>query len=527
MKIGDILAYGLSNELPNEHRAKNGDMLYLKSSIIGLYFEGLISANRVEKIREILDGYKFGIINFERVLEEILKIITKALEKRICFSNFEEMIEEINSLELEWVWVLSMCDEIFKLIPNVCLINNKLFYLKKCDEERNSFGYLNIEEIEDEVVRWNELEENEYLVEISKNYSKIYGYNREERIIYLGSVALDKVYVEYHTDTYQERLVHNKCLGMMEDILIIETERCLAYKRGEEIHEIKEKNPFETYKIDGTDIYVTPNVSQPGFFKPYRISINGIIIPPYYQIATAYMWSLIKSLNSTFGGSFMSRGVNMEGWSSEEVENGTFTLNVLLDYFETKGNPERNKDSRMCIFLIKTFGKYLDMDADVLDYFYMLWDVSNKYEKAFMVKHLSPRLYVRIEELDASGKLEEYVHDVDKFRDLLMEDVYWTDERLAQSWEKGRYPYQVGYFEFLEEELHACSTEVEDGVFYGNLVVMPGGPIKKGMVAYNLDTDKFVIQYPKLLSEWELTEIIERYELEGHEFQVVIEDMGL
>ena len=522
MKLGDLLAYGLSEELHNINRAKSGDMLYLKSSIIMLYFENLIKPNMVNKIRELLKGYQAGIIKTEGVLETILNIIADSLKERFHFSNFEEMIEEINHLELEEAWVLSMSSEVFELIPDVCLIDEKLFFMKS-EAERPTFGYLDTEKLGNKVLYWYELKENEYVVELSHNYSRIYGYNKEKSIIYLKPVALDDVYVEYHVATHQERIIHNQCLGMIDDILVIEVDGNLAFKRGEDISIIKEKNNFEAYTIDGKDIYVTPSVRQPGIFKPYWISINGLIIPSSYQEAVNYMWNLIKSLNTVFYDAFMSRGINMMGWCSDEVENGTFTLRALQDYFENKGNPENNKECRMFYFLVKTLSKYLDMDSDVLDYFYIIYDASRKCEKHFLKNSISQSLFLRIQELDASGQLEQCIYEPDKFRDVLLEDVYWTDERLKERWNNASNSCMVGGFEINGDDIYTYTAPVNEGVFMGNLVMM-NGESHRGIVAYNLDVDKFLIQYTRLMTEDELIEIVERFNIEGERLQIIVED---
>ena len=522
MKLGETLGYALKEEITNTNRAKEGDMLFLKSSIITMYFEDLINHNDIKKVRDLLSAYKYGVIETDFILAETLAIIANALKNKIKFDDFEEMLSKLNEIEMKYPWVLSMCNKLFELIPEVVVLCDKVFFMK---HDTNSilsrFCYINLEEIQQEVIRYEQLDDSGFVVDVSSNYKKMYGYNSKKKVIYLEPAALDDVYVEYYVETHQEKVIHNKCEGMISDLLLIETEGCLAYKKDEEVNVIKTISEFERYTIDGNHIYVTPSLLQPSVFKPYWLSVNGIVIPTSYQGAANYIWNLMKPYKSPFVEKVIESGINTEGWSL--AEKNPFNLKSLKEYFYTLGCPEVNKESRLYLFLITTLSKYIDTEVDVLDYFYLILDVSRKYEQYFMKATLSERLLIHIEELDVSGRLNECIHDLTKLRDVLMEKAYWTSERLEKRFDRNPNKQQVGYFDIKGDDIYTVAISVHDGVFVGNLVMMPGER-QRGIVAYDVNRDAFVIQYTRLMTEDEIEEIADTYNIENEMLQIIVEE---
>ena len=279
MKLGEVLDYGLREELKNVNRVKDGDMLFLKSGIITMYFENLLDSNDVKKMRDLFNNYKGGV-NTDFVLEETMTIIVDALKNKIQFDDCEQMISALNNVEMKYPWVLSLCNNLFELIPEVVILGDKVFFMQR-NTNSAQFCYMNLDDIKTEILRWYELKTSEYVVEVSSNYNykQMYGYNLKNRVIYLALADLDDVYVEYYIDTQQEKIIHNKCLGMVEEGLIIEKDGYLAYKKGEDIRLIKKAEyKLENYSIDNNHIYVAP-ITQTSVLKPYWLSINGIAIP--------------------------------------------------------------------------------------------------------------------------------------------------------------------------------------------------------------------------------------------------------
>lgn len=418
-------------------------------------------------------------------------------------------------------WIYDNCMALFGFLPEIYLVNKQLYYIE-CLGNSYAFRRVNVYEIES-ANEMNELCEGDSSGVLSYGYSHILGYNKTLGILYLNPLHSKEIYVEYHIDTRQEVIFHNRCLGIIGNILLIEENKHLATKIGVKIKYIKKMDVTERYEIEDDAIYVTPRSGEPVMFRPYRIGIGGEVIRASYKEARDYLWNQIKKPDHPFSGllSLINSNTGVECSLIERQD--VFTLKFVEDYFKAENDYEGNKYARFCLFVTKILKKYIDEEKDVLDYFYIMLEASRRYDKHVLKNNLSDRIYWRLEEMEASGELEGCISDLDKFREKLMEDAYWDEDRIEVErrgyWDDSN----IGYFEINGHTVDKISALRAEGRCMGNLILLLPKSEMEGIVAYDLEQGIYIIQYSRLLTEMEIQEIVCLFHLEGTTYRIIVE----
>lgn len=102
--------------------------------------------------------------------------------------------------------------------------------------------------------------------------------------------------------------------------------------------------------------------------------------------------------------------------------------------------------------------------------------------------------------------------------------MFWSDEviknLLTESEPKGPF---VGYFTIKGKEIYFEKISLIQAKCFGSYrMLMPKSTENKGFVMYDMENDKFIIQYYKSISERVVKKIKESYKLEKYRVQVQI-----
>lgn len=515
-KLGDCLSYGLTHELLDKKQSLG--LSYFKTVIVYMFIKKYMCRETVRKIKKIIDIKQYSDANSNVLFEKILRLVASELKKHMAFSTVEEMFDSLNKAEIP-KWVYYNCDKLYTLLPEVCWIGEKLFYV----EHREHVYILN--EIRVEAIRGNSLSNDEMdeddAKEISYAYSGIIGSNETIGILYLQSVNLSDMYVEYYVESKQARVHRNKCLGMIGNMLVIEDKGFITFKAGKKLNIIKRIDAFEKYELVENEIYVTPRKEKPVYFKPYRLSLTGSLISVSYSEAKEYLWEEIKNEQSSFLKRFMTSSMIEE--ELEEFEFDEFSLKNVETYFQKRNDLECDRNARVCYFLTKVLSKYLNEDVDMLDYFYMFMDVSKRLEKHTWNSGLSERLYWRVEELETCGELSDCIYNLEKFKVKLLEEAYWDDRQLLRERDAISCKGKIGEFEVAKGNIDATTANIIEGIYFGNVFLYsPKG--KKGTVSYDEIFNRYTIRYPRILNNSEIERIVNTFDLNYEDYHIIVEE---
>lgn len=513
-RVGECLQYGLTREV--YIAGKDCKFKYLKATLGYLILNGYIGRNEWSKLNSLYpfsDNVNEG--DKKKQFEEILRFVMSRLKKKISFDTFEELIDKLNIFMMP-EWMYKECDRIMFLLPDAYLVDDMLYFINPedgsyCFELHSDENHK--DDMEDDMENMRE----RCSTILSHKYSQILGYNEEERVFYLSVKRIQNIYVEYHFDNGLEQVVHKKYIGIINNRYpVCEADGYLLIKAEGTWNRIKKSEAKEAYRVIGNKIFVTPKYRFPTMFVPYWMNPSGRVIEFSDQDAKTYLWRQIKNQFIPFG---------KRDDSNEETDDY-----LTLDFMEAfvSNNFDMNSDeyARLFFALIRLLKRYFPSDADMLQHFYVIMEVSNRYEEEVRNCRVSQSFFARLEELDSYDELRRYVYDLDAFRKMLLETVFWDDEKIKEAERNCEPREKIGYFTIRRDKVKAFVHDINDGVCMGSLMIMPGIH-KKGVVAYNMEKQMYEIQYCRLINPKEMQEIVKEFNLQTKQYRVIIESEEL
>ncbi|MBR5800446.1 MAG: hypothetical protein IKY23_10350 [Lachnospiraceae bacterium] len=511
-RVGECLQYGLTREVYTAR--KDCKFRYLKAALGYLMLKGYIDRNEWSKLNSL---YPFnGNVHEEdkkKQFEEILRFVMSRLKKKISFNTFEELVGKLNIFMMP-EWMYKECDRIMFLLPDAYLVDDMFYYINPedgsfCFELHSEGNYEDdMEDVEDDM---EDMGERRSTI-LSYKYSQILGYNEEERVFYLSVKRIQNIYVEYHLDIGIENIIHKKCIGVIKNYPVCESDGYLMVKAERAWNHIKKCDVKEEYTVIGNKIFVTPKHNFPTMFVPYWMNPSGRVIGFSYQDSKTYLWRQIQNQFKPF-------------WkrdNSNEEKDEYLTLGFMEAFVSKNFDMNSDEYARLFFSLIKLLKRYFPSDADMLQHFYVIMEASNRYEEDVRNCRVSQSFLARLEELDSYDELQKYIYDLDAFKKKLLETVYWDDEKIMEA-EKKREPREkIGYFTIRKDKVKAFVHDINDGVCMGSLMVMPGIH-KKGIVAYNMENSFFEVQYCRLLTTEEINSIVDKFNLKSKKYRIVVE----
>ena len=194
-----------------------------------------------------------------------------------------------------------------------------------------------------------------------------------------------------------------------------------------------------------------------------------------------------------------------------------FSLNYVDGILDGRYDLEDNKSARM-YHLLKG---YLPPDKDVLDYFFMFSDVSKRRYKGVTSNFIDEGIYWQLNEMHITGKLSRVIKDIDKLKKKLLKDTYWNDEMIKNDIATGFTRY-VGAFDFQGGKLIAMVEKEDNARCIGDLLVANLDK-KRGMVALNIETGAYEIQYIRELTSEEVNMIFSGFHIVDVAYRISVE----
>ena len=506
-KVGDCLRYGLYHELFNQKEENNN--YYLLSALIFLYLKRYIPRNEMDILMqlEVRSHYKKECL--DDFFEHMKEILTNCLKRYFEFKESTDIFEVLNNITIP-KWIFQTVYGLIKLYPQVYFVEDYLYYLMLTDENYR-FRYINVNLIEsldnfghNSFADWNEeIAPFEPWQEIGDMYSEIIGYNAEMQVFYL-KLENAFMYAEYWVETEQTVLHNNRCYGVIGNRYpVIKAGRYLAIVDEKDNNIIvKETDRLEEYSVDSDRIFVTPSRIMPLFFKPYFLSMNGQRYEASYEIAKRFWLNRMSDdIPSLWYGDIFAEGYYNLDFVSLNFLNKLFRENYAKGYQTT----------RTQYFIVKLLEKYLPKDTDVLDWCFMLSDVSKRLCKEKYYEQWSGDLYRLLSKLHISGQLKVAAGNVEDFRKMLLKTAYWTDERLNTISQEDS--EKLGFFEFDREKVRVEIVELEEAACVGNLLIPTCGSLS-GIVMYNIETGNFEIQCNRRLENYQIFKVKEAFGIE-------------
>lgn len=532
-KAGECLSYGLGRELIRNEDPSDKYNLNLKAFVTFFALTGYIEKDTVVKVQEILNTESKTLSKKKNQFTQLSTLIVRDLKKHYAFSDFEQLTAVLDEVEIP-SWVFETKGILMKLFPQVYLVRELIYYMVevegryyfRCIHMLGAVGLLEfshdfLEDFDTDMVSYTETNHT-----ISTKYSEILGFNEETMTVYLKYKHTNKLYAEYHADTNQEIVHHYSCLGVLNNKFpVIEVNNSISVVAGNEIRKIKEKDFREDYEVKDKYLYVYPSYLSPTMFRPYYLMLDGSRIEITHNDAVAYVMDKIKR---------DTRDFRRRLFDSEEskLKNGEYKEDIVfsLDYFDsflTVGNVlEYDKEARRYHFIIKLLAVYLPTDKDVLDYFFMLSDVSKKLSKFNSFRFMGEAIYWRLNELHLSGKLSSVIKNKDKLKEELLKDAYEEEGSGFINPLESIYDAYVGCFSITKGKIEAYTEKIENAICIGQVVVVKCMD-KPGVVAYNLDSGAYEIKYNRELTKDEVQLILNAYHIVDAAYCIGIDGSGM
>lgn len=518
-KAGECLSYGLGHELIRNEDPSDKHNLNLKAFVTYFALKGYLSKDTVARVRTVLDREADNLSMKKNQFMQLSKLLVRDLKRKFTFDDFEQLVGVLNNTEIP-SWVFETKGILMKLFPQVYLVHELLYYMIE-DEDRHYFRCIHISSAEDllefsqdffedfdtDMVSYSETNHT-----ISTKYSEILGFNEETMTFYMKYRHTNKMYVEYHADTKQEIIHRYRCFGVVNNKFpVIEVDNTISVVIGYEIKKIKDKDIREDYEVKDGYIYVYPTYRVPTMFRPYALMLDGSRLEISQNEAAAYVMERVKSDICDFRSLFLSDEEDKlkTGEHKDDVE---FSLDYFDSFLIGRYDLEDDKEARTYHFIVKLLAIYLPTDKDVLDYFFLLSDVSKRLTKDRNTHFIGEGVYWRLNELHLTGKLSRVIKDKDKLKKKLLQDAYWEDESMdTDSFESICAEY-VGYFSIAKGKIVAHTEEIKNAMCIGDMLFAKWLD-RPGVVAYNLESGSYEIQYNRELTKEEVQLILEAYHI--------------
>lgn len=518
-KAGECLSYGLGNELINNEDLSDKYNLNLKAFVTYFALMGYLSNDTVARIQKALEMEVHKSYQRKNLFIQLSKPVIRDLKKKYVFNDFDQLIGELDNIEIP-SWVFETKGVLLKLFPQVYLVHELLYYMVE-DKGRYYFRCIHVNNIEDllefsrdfsvdfdiDMVPYSEINHT-----ISTRYSEIIGFNEETMTFYMRYRHADRMYVEYHADSKQEIIHRYRCFGVINNKFpVVEANNVLSLVVGNEIKKIKDIDIREDYEVKDGYIYAYPSYCVPTMFRPYVVTFDGARVEISQNEAAAYVIEKVKSDIRDF------RRFSLHE-EEEKLKTGEYKEDIIfsLDYFDSfltgRYDMEEDKEARIYHFIVKLLEVYLPTDKDVLDYFFLLSDVSKRLTKRRNIYFIGEGLYWRLIELHLAGKLSCVIKDKYKLKKKLLQDVYWDDDAINDIFGERILAEYVGYFSIANGMIEAQTEELDNAVCVGDMLFAKWLD-RPGVVAYNLETGAYVIQYNRELADEEIQLILNTYHI--------------
>lgn len=197
-----------------------------------------------------------------------------------------------------------------------------------------------------------------------------------------------------------------------------------------------------------------------------------------------------------------------------------FSLNYVDGILDGRYDLEDNKSARMYHFIVKLLKGYLPPDKDVLDYFFMFSDVSKRRYKGVTSNFIDEGIYWQLNEMHITGKLSRVIKDIDKLRRSSLK-IHIGREMIKNDIATGFTRY-VGAFDFQGGKLIAMVEKEDNARCIGDLLVANLDK-KRGMVALNIETGAYEIQYIRELTSEEVNMIFSGFHIVDVAYRISVE----
>ncbi len=509
-RLGDCLNYGLTKQVPeNEFRFE-----YFMSALLYLFFHGYVERRYAVRIYSMISNTYSLDVEPEENMEKILAILVTQISKKMEFATYEEMINGLNRSIIPR-WIYNKCQWLCNMLEEICFIDSKVYYIER-EDNRMMLCYLDTEYIDEE-------NDDDERMEEASGFAEILGFNQEEGILYLRPSYISFAYVEYHVRTGEEIFNHQSCLGLMGKSVVvetkIETQNYLALKVGGKIIPLRPFTNLENYIIDGDELYVFPAFGMPKMFVPFRYNKKGEQLEFSYTIRKRYLLSQLQGEPRVASSIYERNSMFVDKTYLEEEK---FTLKFLSEYFIQRCIENCSNAWSVCSFVTQIFSEYFDDTMDLMDYFYMLLEVSRRKEQLVRGEGISKTVFLQLERLETRDELKEYIYDLEKLREVLLEDCYWDDEKAENRGKKRFIDDRIGAFDFCDGQIETDEIPIIRGISIGNTLMMPQHSDKRGRVVYDFNSAKYYISYFRRLSSLEVELVQDAFCIENRPKKIII-----
>lgn len=525
-KAGETLSYGIGNELDeNTHES-------LKAFIIYLTLIDKIGAECTVRIKNVIEELVRKHISREKCFERLSRLIVSELKSQLTFDDFKSLVAKLNDIQIP-EWVYKSVDTLYDMVPdNVYLIHELLYYIIEVND-RHYFRCIHVDNIgsSDDLKKFShdyfedfdnlEMDYSDLNHTISTKYSKIIGFNRDTVTFYLSAKHDSMIFCEFHTDTQEEIIHHKYCYGFIGNVFpVVKEGNDIAILYGDETKTILSGSSFEEYSVRNDRVYVEAPLDKPVMFKPYTVAVDGSRFERSHKDLVVYVMSQIKRDIKDFRSWLFESEQEDILCGTKEID--AFSLAYLDTFLEGRYDLDVNKRARCYHHIIKILMRYIDKDKDVLDYFFILSDISKRLEEKFDRSFIGEQMYWLLSEMHLSGKLSRVIHDPGKFKEKLMKEVYWTNSVMFKEIHTSNYEGRVGFFSFEEDEMVSLVKNISDAICIGDMLVAPYRPMP-GVVSFNLLDGSYIIQYNRPLFSGEIKEILSEFHILDTAFRVMVE----
>lgn len=530
MKAGECLSCGLGHELMKKDPTKQEN---LKAFVTFFALKGYLSARTVEVVQEVVGRDSNGGADLRARFIRLAKLFVEDFKKSFEFSDYEQLTNELNKINIP-SWVFATKGRLLDMFPNAYLVNELIYYIVN-DEGKRYFRCIHVANIKDMLKYRKDYYEN-FIVDmfsddeinytISTKYSEILGFNKETKTFYLKYRHTQAMYAEYHVDTKQEKICRYHCLGVVDNKFpIIEKDNCLAAVVGETVKKIKHKDVREKYEFTEGGILVLPAENYPIMFKPYILQIDGQRREISQNQVICFIWKQIQNDMHDFRVLVLNREIERIE-QHETPKDMVFSLEYLDDLLVGRLDLESNKAARTYQSIVALLKKYLPSEEDVMDYLFLLAEVSKRLSEDVDERFIGEKTYWLLNELHSAGKLSKIITNKNKLKNKLLEGAYWTDERLkAEKSDEALgmkcFDY-VGYFAFSKGKFDAHTVKISEALHIGDMMFVNWADAP-GAVAYNLEAGAFEIRYDRELSKKEVEKVLEAFGIINDAYCVCID----
>ena len=401
------------------------------------------------------------------------------------------------------------------LLPEIYLVSEKLYYIRK----RNGtcfFRCLSTEEAGNLLYYSDEIssDKDETSRTISKNYSRIIGYNATTKKFYLQLNATNEMFAVYDTERDIEIIYHHRCLGLLGDVFpLIEYDDWLAILINGSIKKIREVRAFEDCFAVGNHILIVPAWNSPTFFKPYKLSPDGETIACSYNELTEFVGDQITEQLNLDCDAF-TRIIFEEPIPIPCRKDKVFTA-AFIDELLKRYDPEENKSARIYDFINGIFKKHLPAEQELLDYYLLLADVSRKLADELGPIFITDQCYWRMYEASLDENFGEAIKHTDTLEALLLKGTEPGRKEHAKDLHKQRDKgFRIGCFQMTESGIKAIRSDLENSRIIGSNLV-PADVQLPGIISYNLEQAFHEVGYSRILSEEEKDSVIKEFSLDS------------